>query len=236
MEWNGMEWNKRKECYKLMGGAWTLQSKKLATPRDERMQVDMPGGSYIFGTVSGRTTSEFLASDSNSWVAGPTVPGSEMGDGCVVKISNEDFLIIGGDDGQDESTRIVKFNTRSGKWEDNWGSLLQGRSHHGCTYTSGKIIVAGGWNGHELKSTEIIDVDSRQSRSASNMRERRAYFALVTVNNKVLAIGGYNGGKSLSSVEEFNLEEETWSVAPYSLDEARDQFGYMVVPEDKICG
>ena len=68
------------------------------------------------------------------------------------------------------------------------------------------------------------------------MRERRTSFALVTVNNKVLAIGGYNGGQRLSSVEEFNLEEETWSMAPYSLDEARETFGYLVVPEDKICG
>ena len=98
------------------------QSQELATSRDDRMQVDMPGGSYIFGEVSGRTTSEFLASDSNSWVAGPTVPGRYMTNGCVVKISNKDFLVIGGADGQDYSTRIVKFNTRSGTFgEDNWG-------------------------------------------------------------------------------------------------------------------
>jgi len=202
------------------------------------MQVDMPGGSYIFDSdwVSGRTTSEFLPSNSNSWVAGPTVPGRRMWVGCVVKISNEDFLIIGGYDGQDSSTRIVKFNTRSGTWEDNWGSLLQGRRSHGCTYTSGKVIVAGGYDEGRLKSTEIIDVDRKQSRSAGNMREKRHSFALVTVNNKVLAIGGYGGGQYLSSVEEFNLEEETWSVAPYSMEEARGFFGYLVVPEDKICG
>ena len=68
------------------------------------------------------------------------------------------------------------------------------------------------------------------------MREKRYGLALVTVNNKVVAIGGYNGDKFLSSVEEFNLEEETWSVAPYSLDKARHSFAYLVVPEDKICG
>ena len=139
-----------KECYKLIGGAWTLQSQKLAKERIDRMQVDMPGGSYIFGQVPGRTTSEFLSSDSNSWVAGPTVPGSEMTDGCVVKISNEDFLIIGGYDGKDYSTRIVKFNTRSGTWEDHWGNLLQARDSHGCTLPSGKVIVAGGYNGDFL--------------------------------------------------------------------------------------
>ena len=228
--------DRRNECYKLMGGEWTRQSQELATSRDDRMQVDMPGGSYIFDSDSGRTSSEFLASDSNSWVAGPTVPGRKMSSGCVVKISNEDFLIIGGKYGRDYSTRIVKFNIRSGTWEDNWGSLLQARWSHGCTFASGKAIVAGGYNGDKLKSTEIVDVDSRQSRSAGNMSEKRSGFALVTVNNKVLAIGGSNGGEYLSSVEEFNLEEETWSIAPYSLDKARRDFAYLVVPEDKICG
>ena len=68
------------------------------------------------------------------------------------------------------------------------------------------------------------------------MTERRGGFALVTVNNKVLAIGGQKGSEYLSSVEEFNLEEEAWSVAPYSMEEARSFFGYLVVPADKICG
>ena len=65
------------------------------------------------------------------------------------------------------------------------------------------------------------------------MREKRDGHALVTVNNKVLAIGGL---MDLSSVEEFNLEEETWSVAPYYMNKGRSYFGYLVVPEDKICG
>ena len=69
------------------------------------------------------------------------------------------------------------------------------------------------------------------------MREKRSGLALVTVNNKVLAIGGYSGDSYYpTSVEEFNLEEETWSVAPYSINEARYAFAYLVVPEDKICG
>jgi len=233
-----------KECHKFIDGAWTRQSQELATSRDDRMQVDMPGGSYIFDTVSSGTTYEFLASDSNNWVAGPTVPGRWMKKGCVVRISNEDFLIIGGyddrSDDDDRSTRIVKFNTRSRTWEDNWGSLLQARAFHGCTYTLGKVIVAGGYNdfyGGYLSSTEIIDVDSKQSRSAGNMSEKRYGFALVTVNNKVLAIGGRRGTLDyLSSVEEFNLEEGTWSMAPYSMDEAREEFAYLVVPEDNICG
>ena len=228
------------DCYQLISGVWTLQSQKLAASTDDRMQVDMPGGSYIFNKPFGssQTTSEFLPSDSNSWVPGPTVPGRQMRDGCVVKISDEDFLIIGGDEGPDFSTRIVKFNTRSGTWEDNWGSLLQKRWGLGCTYASGKVIVAGGSDGAMmLESTEIIDVDGRQSRSAGNMSEKRYGLALVTVNNKVLAIGGFNGDEFLSSVEEFNLEEETWSMASYSMEKGPRYIpGYLVVPEDEICG
>ena len=72
------------------------------------------------------------------------------------------------------------------------------------------------------------------------MSAKRSGLTLVTINNKVLAFGGSSGEYPdyyfPTSVEEFNLEEETWSVAPYSLDEARSRFGYLVLPEDKICG
>ena len=74
------------------------------------------------------------------------------------------------------------------------------------------------------------------------MTERRGGVALVNVDGRVLAIGGFNSGglesQPLSSIEEFNPEEETWSMkswTPFTMNEARGFMGYLVVPAHKIC-
>ena len=154
-----------------------------------------------------------------------------MAHGCIAKISNEEFVIIGGFDGTSLTARMVKFNTRNRTWYENQNALVQGRSYHGCTFINGNVIVSGGIDGNldDLDSTEIINVQTGKSRIVGRMSEQRVGLALVTAGNRVLAIGGYTGfgvgyrgfdGNYLSSVEEFNIEEETWSKTPFSMNEA----------------
>merc|ERR1711974_266475 len=127
-------------------------------------------------------TSDYLPRNSNQWISGPVVPGEEMEYGCVVRISPEEFAVIGGYDGSGaSSTRTVKYNTKTMKWSE-WGNLVQARWKHGCTLVDGNIIVAGGWgDGRYLRSTEVISVETGISRLVGDMHEARADFALVTV-------------------------------------------------------
>ena len=85
-------------CYQLRGNAWIKHSQwqDSSYKRSNRMQVTMPDGVYIFSMRNNKTTSDFLPRGSTNWQAGPTVPMGPMNYGCVVKISDEEFLIIGG--------------------------------------------------------------------------------------------------------------------------------------------
>ena len=172
-----------------------------------------------------------------------TPTGTPVPDKNVNEISSRESFEGGYGDEYDreELSRIVKYNTRTRTWQQDWGRLFQGRASHGCTFVDGKVIVAGGYRIEDdiyLRSTEIVDVDSRQTRPASNMVVSRNGAALVNANGRVLAIGGITDDKnpkSLKSVEEFDLERETWSLAPFSLDQHRSSMSYLVVPEHKIC-
>merc|ERR1712212_546245 len=162
-----------------------------------------------------------------------------MKSGCVVRLTNEEFAVLGGaKDYSGPSSRMIKYNTRTQSWTNNWGNLVQARSGHRCTFVDGNIIVAGGFgDGEYLKSTEIISVATGVSRLVGDMHEKRAGFALVTVgkgqSQRVLAIGGGND-EAMSSVEIFDIQEETWSLAPFSLEEPRYNMAYLPIADD-LC-
>ena len=52
----------------------------------------------------------------------------------------------------------------------------------------------------------------------------------------LLAFGGYNGPSSgLNSIEQFNPSNNTWTLAPTSMVEARHIFGAVVIPTEMVC-
>jgi len=232
------------KCYELdvEQGRWTHHS-LLGENISVSISVSMPDGNYLFGFNSTNYTisSSYLPRDSNKWETGPVVPvNDEMHIvGCGVKISPDEFALIGGSDiSGDTTTRIVKYNTRTKTWSE-LGNLVIGRTGHGCTLVENNIIVAGG-HGNEGRSTEVISVETGISRLVGDMHEERWGVALVTVGDgesqRVMAIGGEYGYRTpQSSVEIFNTTTETWSLAPFSMEEARSLMGYLTVT-DNVCG
>jgi len=239
------------KCFELIKGQEWRKHSLLGWPRHGRMQVSMKNGNYVFSTFMldrppgepRETTSDFLPKNSNTWQVGPKVPGEEMIAACVVRISDEEFVVLGGRDRYFRyySNRIIKYNTRTQSWDKRWGNLRHGRSSHGCTYVDGNIIVAGGvvtrYN-IPLRSTEIISVATGDSKLVGNMQEERSGLALVTVGEgltqKVLAIGGRNGhNTALSSVEIF--DGNFWSMAPFSLQHPREHMAYLPIADDLVC-
>ena len=51
----------------------------------------------------------------------------------------------------------------------------------------------------------------------------------------ILAFGGYSGSSTLNSVEKFNPSNNTWTLAPTSMEEARSRFGAVAVPKELVC-
>ena len=115
----------------------------------------MPDGIYIFGGSYSGTTSDFLPKFSNIWEVGPEIPGYGITDGCGVKISNTEIVLIGG---YESMNRVLKYNTQTKEWST-MPNLIQGRRNHNCAIINDRIIVTGGWDGVNipyLSSTEII--------------------------------------------------------------------------------
>ena len=197
----------------------------------------MPNGVYIFGGRESPTTCDFLPKNNTGvWQAGPTIPNG-FKYGCGLKISPEELLLIGGLGTED---RIMSFNTRTNIFST-FGSLQQGRYHHSCALLNNLILVAGGYSGGYLSSTEVIPLANGIPRYGGNLNPARYEFGLATIGGhykRVISFGGYTGwdGSSyLSTVEEWNEDTEEWKLAPYSLEEGKTEFASLAVPPQMVC-
>ena len=142
-----------------------------------------------------------------------------------------------------EGTDVYEFDTRVGGptssdgWNGNWPQLQVRRYEQpGCAVlAANKFIVAGGYYvGNSLKSTEIIDLETKKIEFGPDMEKPRALFHLLSVAGRIFALGGYNGN-NLADVEEFVEETGTWKPAT-SLPGERDEYGGVAVNVDFVCG
>ena len=90
----GGEYNE-KGCMKLDGDKWS-SSIPLIYERSQPTVIAMKDEVFILGGRSNPTTSEILKHDSDSWIEGPIIPSPGIDRGCGVRISDQEFLLIGG--------------------------------------------------------------------------------------------------------------------------------------------
>ena len=94
--------------------------------------------------------------------------------------------------------------------------------------------MAGGYNGGVLRSTETLDLDTREITAGGDLATPRYWFHLATIRRggeeKVLALGGV----SLNTVEQWVEESGTWEKAA-DLEEEKGFFGAVTLPEELLC-
>ena len=110
----------------------------------------------------------------------------------------------------------------------------------GCAKLGQKVIIAGGWNsGGALRSTEVLNLDSREITAGGDMAEPRHWFHLATLRRwgeeKVFAVAGTDASDNkLNSVEEWVEESSTWKAAN-NIAQKRSAFGAATVPRELVC-
>ena len=124
-----------KECLKLENDTWSSFN-QLAEERLYSSLISIKNEVYLIGGYHSPTTIEILRRDSNVWIEGPKIPSPGMDRGCSVKISDKEFLLIGG---SRTEYRILKYNVRNKKWTDTSLQLKDGRNEHwkmeqGCIF------------------------------------------------------------------------------------------------------
>ena len=208
----------------------------------------MPKGVYLFGGYGSKTTSEFLPKFEKIWQVGPTIPDNGINGGCGVRISNTEFVLIGG---YDSRNLVIKYNTETQEWTT-MNNLIIGRYDHACAKINQNIIVSGGrdFNNKILSSTEIIPLISFQPRLAENgnLNIPRTLFGMLAVGGtfpRILALGGLKSiphlnlnsriDHKIKTIEVWNEDDEVWTEAPFQMKHGRYDFGYLALPESTIC-
>merc|ERR1712223_1472980 len=191
---------------------------------------------YLFG---GRfePTYEYMVNDEYVWQEGKTsIPGG-FRKGCVVKLNNNELALFGG---RGTESRIMKFNTATKVFTENWGRLKQPRRGHACVTLGNSILVVGGGPGY-LASSELINIEEgRQSETVlGDLNSKRSNFGLVSLGGgnmkKILAIGGSGFPSGHDSVEEYDENTGQWKNVNMKLSIQKSDFGYLAVPSSAVC-
>ena len=183
----------KQKCYRYdkTSRTWNPHS-DLKQERYDAASITMPNAVYVFGGRKSYNTYEYLENDENVWQEGKTsIPGG-FNQGCVVKLNNNELALVGG---AGTESRIMKFNTATKVFTENWGRLKQPRRDHSCVTLGNSILVVGGFSGGYLASSELINIeDGRQSETdVGDLNSKRHNLGLVSLGGsttKILAIGG----------------------------------------------
>ena len=219
----------------------------LTIPREASAVASlMSVGVYVIGgdTENSKRTSDFQPAGSMQWREGPTLPEDMDYGPCAVTITTTSFLVIQGWNIHEFNAEFNPTSIEGWREAGRWPSLKRSRTYWpGCAKLGQKVIIAGGYyNQGPLRSTEVLDLDSREITAGGDMASPRYWFHLATIRRegeeKVFAVGGNDGSAHdsyLNTAEEWVAENATWRNAGDFLGRSRGHFGAVTVPEDLIC-
>jgi len=168
---------------------------------------------------------------------------------CTVKIKESGFLSIGGlSKGRQgnvveqsaEYKRLDSGVTSIGLVSD----MSIPRSGHGCTAVPGDdilVLVSGGTSGfgkNAVTAAEIFSWRNNSWRSVAEMNKGRFGHAVVAVGEKIFAIGGdeKNPNNVLDTIEEYDVQKNSWKILRTKMKRPRANFGYTLVPHSIFKG
>ena len=217
--------------------------------------VSMKDAVYVLGGDENyglSTANEMLKHDKSKWKERKEVPFDLKG-GCGVKISDDEFVVIGGDYRYqpDYIRKIRKFNTKENKWHNTGIQLHEGRYLHACAKYKNKIIIIGGEtknDGYQLgsNSTEIIDISEEGDLSIRlgqpmNIRRKRHAAHIVIWDNvpTLIVFGNFYYPENIEDkgeVEVWNDDSESWiALSNMTWKSDHSDFSSAIIPKELVC-
>ena len=138
----------------------------------------------------------------------------------------EEIWLIGG---YRNGKRILKFNVNDHTFHEMGTQLNVDRIGQKCCFipNTNKIMITGGYyaNGSDLvriDSTEIYNTEDGSTTLASPMNFARCHHGMgvITINgeDRLAVFGGFDGRRSLDSVELYNTESKKWEISKIRLN------------------
>ena len=129
---------------------------------------------------------------------------------------------------------------------ENIADLNTPRSGHGCTTLDSNdvsVLVSGGTKGFDhgvaaLNGVEIFNATANEWTEVAPMNTGRFGHAVVTVGDRILAVGGDTKVPSniLDTIEEYDIGSNTWKIIEKRLKKPRANFGFTLVPHSIFEG
>jgi len=150
-----------------------------------------------------------------------------------VQVSKDKVLVIGGKDSNgNRLDSILEYNIEKNLWTTCSFKLPTIRSSFASVLSpEGILYICGGSDGRILNTFISLDTKTNKWKSLENLHEKREENALVLgPDNKIYAVGGFNGKKSLSSVERYDPRTGHWEIIP-SLKTSRRSLCAVAMPD-----
>ena len=238
----------RSECFslKLSTDEWT-PSKFLNVPRADSAIVPNTAQTE-FMVIGGHRSDTLLNSMEVYSLSGWTqLKNADLAAGvrsaCAVALTNVSVILIGGWTENGEALQnTFLFNKSSNVWHT-FSPLNTGRSQHSCGKMASAltnedyIIVAGGWNGEGLSSTELLEPGSTIWKNGPELPRALQGGNIVedTYAKRILFIGGSNAVSGISSdliTLKFPLSATSkWEILPQKLKQPRKFATSFLVPD-----
>merc|ERR1711962_472564 len=223
---------------------WEQHSSLKSSYRYSSSAIAFNQGVYILGgTADIIRSSEFLATGSSEWIPGPTIPGRGVQQSCAAKLSDTEFVILGGWYDYD-STQALVYSTTRKQWRE-WPRLSRAVRGPSCVTLGNMILMAGGYSnaGGYTTRTFLFDTKSGSAREVASLKYHRVSAAMEVIGGRAVILGGTDGSgihdwtdihEYRSDGEVWNMDTETWEEADIHLNIGRSFFSLVAMDED-IC-
>jgi len=208
---------------------WEQHSRLRGKYRMWSSMIELKRGVYIVGGYRrDKRSIEFLARGSSVWKKGPQIPGRGAYRSCVAKLSDTEFVILGG---YYDGTQALVYNVETGEWRE-WPRLTESVEGQSCLGLGDIVLMAGGYDSNR---TVIFDTKTGSAREVASLNYPRWHAAIVLYEGKAIILGGYDDSVYRSDGEIWNMDTETWEEADIHLNISRYRFSLVATDEKIMC-
>jgi len=215
--------------------SWKEHSTLQSIHRFLSSAVTLSRGTYVLGGGSGtKSSSEFLATGSSVWTQGPHIPGEGVWNSCAAKLSDTEFVILGG---FHDKLQARVYDETKDEWRE-WPRLTESSWTQSCVGLGDIVLMAGGldYGGHPTSRTVIFNTKTGSAREVASLNYERARVAMLLYRGKPLILGGMDVTYELRSDGEiWNMDTETWEEADIHLNIARAGLSLVTMAEQIDC-
>jgi len=125
------------------------------------------------------------------------------------RIIKEETILITGGVSSGGLTNVDQYDVS--KFIKPFPSLQQARYRHACGEVSGTLIVAGGYNGRPLDTTELLRPGASAWQFAAALPHKMYGLSGANIGGSFYVTGGYDGSSFRNEILRYNLTSAAWN-------------------------